>query len=49
MRTRGSRHIFSRDGVPEFLNLQPKGSSAKPCQVKQIRHVILKHRLAGDP
>lgn len=49
MRTKGSHHIFSRDGVEEILNLQPRGSSAKPYQVKQVRSVILKHRLAGDP
>jgi len=46
-RIRGSHHIFSRDGVEEILNLQPKGSKAKPYQVKQVRHVILKYRL-GD-
>ena len=48
MRTKGSHHIFTREGVPEILNLQPKGSMAKPYQVKQVRNVILWHRLAGD-
>ncbi len=48
MRTKGSHHIFTREGVPEILNLQPKGSMAKPYQVKQVRNVILRHRLAGD-
>jgi len=43
-RIRGSHHIFWRDGVEEILNLQPKGSKAKPYQVKQV---ILKCRL-GD-
>jgi hypothetical protein len=28
--------------------LQPKGSKAKPYQVKQVRHVILKYRLGDD-
>ena len=46
-RVRGSHHIFSRDGVPEILNLQPRGRYAKSYQVKQIRDVILKHRLGG--
>jgi len=46
-RIRGSHHIFSRDGVTEILNLQPIGSKAKPYQVKQVRHVILKYRM-GD-
>ncbi|MBI4460028.1 MAG: type II toxin-antitoxin system HicA family toxin [Acidobacteria bacterium] len=41
-RVRGSHHIFVRDGVEEILNLQPRGTKAKPYQVKQVRHVILK-------
>jgi HicA toxin of bacterial toxin-antitoxin, len=47
-RTRGSHHIFTRPGVEEILNLQPKGSKAKPYQVKQVRHVILDYRLAEN-
>ena len=47
-RVRGSHHIFTREGVAEILNLQPKGSAAKPYQVKQVRQVILKYKLAGD-
>jgi predicted RNA binding protein YcfA (HicA-like mRNA interferase family) len=47
-RVRGSHHIFTRDGVEEILNLQPKGPKCKPYQVKQVRHVILKYRLAGE-
>jgi len=46
-RTRGSHHIFTRDGVEEILNLQTKGGRAKPYQVKQVRQVILKYRLGG--
>ena len=47
-RVRGSHHIFWKEGVEEILNLQPKGSNAKPYQVKQVRHVILKYRLGGE-
>jgi hypothetical protein len=47
-RIKGSHHIFSREGVEEILNLQPKGGDAKPYQVQQLRKVILKYRLAGD-
>ena len=47
-RVRGSHHIFARDGVEEILNLQPRGRHAKPYQVKQVRGVIVKHRLAGE-
>lgn len=44
-RIRGSHHILYRKGVDEILNLQAKGNNAKPYQVKQVRHVILKYRL----
>ncbi len=47
-RIRSSHHIFTREGVEEILNLQPLGSKAKPYQVKQVRHVILKYRLGGQ-
>jgi hypothetical protein len=33
-RIRGSHRIFSKAGVEEILNLQPKGAKAKPYQVK---------------
>jgi hypothetical protein len=46
-RVRGSHHIFWKDGIEEILNLQPKGGRAKPYQVKQVRHVILKYKLGG--
>ena len=46
-RIRGSHHIFTKEAVEEILNLQPKGSKAKPYQVKQVRNVILKYRLGG--
>ena len=46
-RIRGSHHIFTRPGVEEIINLQSKGGWAKPYQVKQVRILILKYRLAG--
>jgi hypothetical protein len=46
-RIRGDHYIFTKDGVEEILNLQPKGAQAKPYQVKQVRGVIVKYRLAG--
>jgi predicted RNA binding protein YcfA (HicA-like mRNA interferase family) len=45
-RIKGSHHIFSRDDVAEILNLQPRGSLAKPYQVKQVRKVLVQHKLA---
>jgi hypothetical protein len=47
-RIRGSHHIFSKEGVEEILNLQPKQGKAKPYQVKQVRAVILKYQLGGQ-
>lgn len=46
-RVRGSHHIFTKDGIEEIINIQPKGRAAKPYQVKQIRNLIVKYRL-GD-
>lgn len=46
-RIKGSHHIFAKEGIEEILNVQPKGSKAKPYQVKQVRNVILKYKL-GD-
>jgi len=48
MRVKGSHHIFRKDGVEERLNLQKDGSKAKPYQVKQIRHLILKYKLGDE-
>ena len=47
-RVRGDHHIFTRQGVEEILNLQPKNAKAKPYQVKQVRAVIHRYRLVGD-
>jgi hypothetical protein len=47
-RIRGDHHIFTKDGVVEILNIQPKGSQAKAYQVKQVRSVIVKYKMAGE-
>lgn len=47
-RIRGSHHVFRREGVMELLNLQRDGSKAKSYQVRQVRALILKYRLAGE-
>ncbi len=46
-RIRGDHYIFTKEGVVEILNLQPKGRHAKPYQVRQVRGVIVKYRLVG--
>ncbi len=47
-RVRGSHHIFTKKDVEEIINLQPKGSKAKAYQVKQVRGIVLKHKLGGE-
>lgn len=45
----GSHRIFSRDGVAEILNLQTRpDGTAKPYQVRQVRDIILRYRLADS-
>ena len=47
-RIKGSHHIFSRFGIEEIVNIQPKGNKAKAYQVKQVRNIILKYKLGDD-
>jgi predicted RNA binding protein YcfA (HicA-like mRNA interferase family) len=47
-RIRGSHHIFSRTGVEEIVNIQPRDRAAKTYQVAQIRGIILKYRLGEE-
>ena len=44
-RIRGDHSIFTKPGIEEIVNLQPKGGMAKNYQIKQVRNIILKHRL----
>ena len=47
-RVRGSQHSCTRTGIVEILNLQPQsGGLAKPYQVRQVRQLIVKYKLAG--
>ena len=45
-RIRGGHHVFSREGVIEILNLKPRHSMAKPYQVRQVRALIVRYKLA---
>ena len=47
-RIKGDHFIYTKDGVEEIINIQPKGSKAKPYQVKQVRNIILKYQLGGN-
>jgi hypothetical protein len=44
-RIKGDHHIFTRDGVDEIINLQPKEGKGKPYQIKQVRNLILKYNI----
>jgi len=35
-RTRGSHHVFRKEGVEEKTTLQREGNKAKPYQVRQV-------------
>ena len=49
-RTRGSHHIFTRVGVNEIINLQPRSDgTAKPYQVKQVRTILTTYRIGLEP
>ena len=48
-RVRGSHHTFRRSGIVDKINLQCDGHQAKPYQVRQVRGVILRYNLAGEP
>jgi predicted RNA binding protein YcfA (HicA-like mRNA interferase family) len=45
-RVKGGHHIFTKSNIVEILNLQAKGGKCKPHQVKQVRSVILRYKLA---
>ena len=44
-RSRKPPHI-TRECIEEILNLQPRGSMARPYQVRQVRNVIVPYKLA---
>ena len=47
-RRRGSHRIFTKQGIPEIINLQPRADrTAKPYQVRQVRNVVLNRGLAS--
>ena len=40
----GDHHIFTKDGVKEIINIQPKkDGKAKDYQVKQVRGILKKY------
>jgi predicted RNA binding protein YcfA (HicA-like mRNA interferase family) len=47
-RVRGSHHLFRKTGIEEMINLQRDGNKAKPYQVRQVRTVLLRHKLGVE-
>lgn len=45
-RVKGDHYIYTANGIPEIINIQPDKDMAKPYQVKQIRNIILKYKLS---
>lgn len=45
---KGSHRIYYKDGVVEIINVQPRNGKAKPYQVKQVRELILKYKIAVE-
>ena len=46
VRVKGDHFIYTKQGVIEIVNLQPLDNKAKAYQVKQVRTLILKYKLA---
>ena len=46
VRVKGDHFIYTRHNVAEIINTQPVGNKAKAYQVKQVRNLILKYKLA---
>lgn len=46
-RVQGDHHVFVKEGASELINVQPDGRHAKPFQVKQVRAILSKYKLAG--
>lgn len=46
-RIRGSHPMFRTAGVEERINLQRAGGKAKVYQVRQVRVILLKHKVGG--
>lgn len=44
-RIKGDHYIFTKKGIEEILNLQPKNGKGKPYQIKQVREIILKYNI----
>ena len=46
VRIKGDHFIHTKPCIAEIINIQPTGNKAKAYQVKQVRNLILKYKLA---
>jgi hypothetical protein len=46
VRIKGDHFIYTQKSVIYIINIQPIGNKAKAYQVKQVRNIILKYKLA---
>ncbi|MDP1659394.1 MAG: type II toxin-antitoxin system HicA family toxin [Methylotenera sp.] len=46
LRIKGDHFIYTHSLMIEIINIQPLGNKAKAYQVKQVRNLILKYKLA---
>ena len=44
-RISGSHHIFSREGIPELINLQNVHGQVKPYQIRQFLTLVERYNL----
>ena len=47
-RISGSHHIFTRNGIPERINVQPRRGQVKTYQIQQVRRVFEKYGIAEE-
>jgi hypothetical protein len=47
-RVRSSHHLFFKEGIEEFLNIQESKGKAKAYQVRQIRDYLIRHGLGVE-
>jgi predicted RNA binding protein YcfA (HicA-like mRNA interferase family) len=45
VRSNGSHRFFTHPTIPEPVNIQPQKGKCKPYQLRQVRNIILEHRL----
>ena len=47
-RIRASHYLFRKQGIEEKINLQRDDDKAKVYQVRQVRKVLVRHKLGGQ-